>query len=383
MSYPQSLHKIYFMQKIATTLLAALFLAGSINAQNPKVITAKPQQPITSEVKRDNIAIAEPVQQNKTVIAGTARVTSAVVYASPGYMPGCNNDRKEFTFSAAITVNGPCTVKYRWERSDAATDSYAPRTLTFTAAGTQIVTQTWSLWMPDFEGWQAIAVTAPNSIISNKAPFKIICCPSAPAASSLAPCAQALIQSFAQVSAGAGAVNCHPSANAPTVTGTMPINCYSNNEGTAGSVSYSAYYYADDMTRDYYRVIWAKNASDFRYYGACIPSPILFTLPDVQQNHVFGAKLVKVTGYQSMPAASRTYDALAGYHPANIIALENPRLEGRCGYIATNEPDNYNNLKSSKGIIVSVKFRSGEMVDCYLINNYDGAGTITWKTAVD
>jgi hypothetical protein len=310
------------------------------------------------------------------------QVTSAVVYASPGYAAGCNSNVKHFEFTAVITTNGPCIVQYGWERNDGARDSYAPRSINFATAGTQTVTTTWDLSRSDYEGWQAINISAPNRLISNKAPFKIICCAAAPPLSRLSSCTGALIKSFQNLVTRTGTSICNPKTAAPSVSSTMPISCFSNNDGAPGTVSYTAFFYPDP-TQNFFRVIWGGEIGNFSYYGVCAPSPIIFPLPALQQNHVFAAKLVKVSDYQSMPVASRTYDGATGIHPSDIIAITNARLEGRGGFIATNEPANYNNLKSSKGIIVSVKLNSGVMADCYILNNYDGAGTVTWKDSVD
>jgi hypothetical protein len=162
----------------------------------------------------------------------------------------------------------------------------------------------------------------------------------------------------------------------------MPISCFSNNDGAPGTVSYTAFF-LPDPTQKYFRVIWGGEVGNFSYYGVCAPEPIIFPLPAIQQNHVFEAKLVKVSDYQSLPVALRTYNGATGIHASDIATITNARLEGRGGFIATNEPANYNNLKSSKGIIVSVKLNSGVMADYYILNNYDGAGTVTWKDSVD
>src|SRR4030042_221936 len=50
---------------------------------------------------------------------------------------------KLLNFYATITVNGPCTVTYKWERSD---NAMAPtNSITFAAAGSQTVSTTWQI----------------------------------------------------------------------------------------------------------------------------------------------------------------------------------------------------------------------------------------------
>jgi hypothetical protein len=332
----------------------------------------------------EEVTTAKPASLNNSVVNSVApQVTSAVVYASPGYAAGCNNSVKHFEFTAVITTNGPCVVQYGWERNDGARDSYAPHSITFTAAGTQTVSTTWDISRSDYEGWQAINISAPNRLISNKAPFKIICCAvTPPALSRLSPCTQALLRSFQNIVTRTGTRICNPTTNAPSVSSTMPISCFSNNDGSPGVVSYTAFFYPDP-SQTFFRVIWGGEAGNFTYYGVCPPEPIVFPLPSIQQNHVFAAKLVRVSDYQSLPVASRTYDGVEGIHPSGIVEIINPRLEGREGFIATNETASYNNLKSSKGIIVTVRLSKGMSAECYILNNYDGAGTLTWKNSVD
>jgi hypothetical protein len=52
-------------------------------------------------------------------------------------------------------------------------------------------------------------------------------------------------------------------------------------------------------------------------------------------------------------------------------------FESNTGWIANKENTNYNNLYSSKGLTVTVKLKTGKTITCYLLNNYDGAGTFT------
>ena len=80
---------------------------------------------------------------------------------------------KEFTFSAQITVNGPGTVEYIWERSDPGA-SAGSQSLTFASAGTQTVNSTWQL---SEEGtfWKQLHIISPQDITSNQAQFTLSC----------------------------------------------------------------------------------------------------------------------------------------------------------------------------------------------------------------
>jgi hypothetical protein len=81
------------------------------------------------------------------------------------------------TFEGEISVTVPCTVQYKFLRSDGATDTNL-KSLVFEGPGTKSVSTTWTLGgasLPDYEGWEAIQVTAPLSAESNKASFKMSC----------------------------------------------------------------------------------------------------------------------------------------------------------------------------------------------------------------
>jgi hypothetical protein len=73
---------------------------------------------------------------------------------------------------AVITVNGPGTVTYRWERSDG--NSEPMETVNFASAGSQTVN---SLWQVNSSGsyWVRVHVFSPNEISSNQASFTLTC----------------------------------------------------------------------------------------------------------------------------------------------------------------------------------------------------------------
>jgi hypothetical protein len=97
-------------------------------------------------------------------------VTSVVAGVTPtSYTGACP---KLFNFYATITANGPCTVTYKWERSDGA---IAPTySITFAAAGSQTVTTTWQIGI-DYSGWQRVRILTPNPTLSNQASFSLNC----------------------------------------------------------------------------------------------------------------------------------------------------------------------------------------------------------------
>lgn len=82
---------------------------------------------------------------------------------------GCNETTR-FTTSAYIVANGAGTATYHWERSDGAMTG--DRTIVFSGAGTQIVTNSWDLSSGStpgtytVNGWQKVVFTEPNSSFS-------------------------------------------------------------------------------------------------------------------------------------------------------------------------------------------------------------------------
>lgn len=209
------------------------------------------------------------------------------------------------------------------------------------------------------------------------------CCEANP--SMLTPCAQSLFQSFKNLTAGVGVSNCHPSLNFPTVSYAMPENCYSHQTTSTSMVTYSSFYVPESEKwpglASQFRVIWGGAIGNFSYYGACPPNPIIFPHPGIIENHVFAAKLIKQTDYKAFPGP-KDYNGMASVPAIPVSDIQQIKavyLEDKGGYISTTETAAYDNVFSSKGIVVNVKLKNGKNVLCYVINNYDGAGTINWK----
>jgi hypothetical protein len=79
----------------------------------------------------------------------------------------------KITFTGKVTVDGPGIVKYRFTRSDGATDSMT-KTLKFVSAGSKPVSTTWTLGgpsKPNIDGWEAVQVISPTAIESAHANF--------------------------------------------------------------------------------------------------------------------------------------------------------------------------------------------------------------------
>jgi len=107
-------------------------------------------------------------------------VTGINVFADPSDFHGTCTNPMIFTFKATIKVPAGTsggTVKYHWLRSDGAT---APtETVTFNpGVTTRTVTTTWQLgavWGNGSTFWEALQVTAPNSVTSTHANFSFVC----------------------------------------------------------------------------------------------------------------------------------------------------------------------------------------------------------------
>jgi hypothetical protein len=79
---------------------------------------------------------------------------------------------KNFSCSVLITVNGPGTVTYQWERSDGGISP--PQTMTFAAAGTA---SGGTGWPRDVSGLYGVRVRTlmPNAVTSNMVMFQLTC----------------------------------------------------------------------------------------------------------------------------------------------------------------------------------------------------------------
>jgi hypothetical protein len=107
-------------------------------------------------------------------------VTGINVAANPSNFHGTCTDPMIFTFTATIGVPAGTpggTATYQWLRSDSATGP--TQTVAFNpGVTTQAVTTTWQLgavWGNGSTFWEALQVTAPNSVTSTHATFSFVC----------------------------------------------------------------------------------------------------------------------------------------------------------------------------------------------------------------
>ncbi|UCH50464.1 MAG: hypothetical protein JSV54_05445 [Chloroflexota bacterium] len=104
--------------------------------------------------------------------SGPPKVTNVVVHATP-YTGPCP---KTLVWTADITVDGPCTVTYQWERHDGAIGQV--ETLNFSAAGTKTVQDTWMVWVGNNATyWERVRILTPLPMLSNQANLTFTCTP--------------------------------------------------------------------------------------------------------------------------------------------------------------------------------------------------------------
>jgi len=78
------------------------------------------------------------------------------------------------TFKGTIMVGGPCTIQYKFVRSDGGIKPV--QTINFFAAGSKAVADTWTLGK-SYSGWEALEVISPVHLKSGQANFSITCTP--------------------------------------------------------------------------------------------------------------------------------------------------------------------------------------------------------------
>lgn len=135
----------------------------------------------------------------------------------------------------------------------------------------------------------------------------------------LTQCAQALLQSFKNLTAGTGIRICNPSLNYQSVSFAMPHNCYPLQDTVAGVVTFTAFHVPNETE---FRVIWGSVPDNFTYYGECPPEPIIFQHPGITQNHVFAAKLIRQSDYQTFSGTAKDYNTMASVAAVKASAIE-------------------------------------------------------------
>ncbi len=105
--------------------------------------------------------------------AGGAPITvSAIVVVVPP--PADGSCPKTVLFKGRIKASAPCTVQYRFLRSDGGVKPI--KSIVLTAAGEGIVDDTWTLGAT-YSGWEALEIVSPAAYTSPRASFTVTCPP--------------------------------------------------------------------------------------------------------------------------------------------------------------------------------------------------------------
>ena len=198
-------------------------------------------------------------------------------------------------------------------------------------------------------------------------------------------CADNFMKSLTELAFDVNIKNCRTTPDSVHVVfGEMTNGCYGGTDNKTARVTYAMFRPANGLpTADRgIRVIWSGKKSVYDYYNVCTPPNLVYQLPEATENHVFEAFLIPISAYKSLTGASaKSYsDLKKSALPRNYLKnIQSVSVEPRTGYIAATEPALYNNNFSSKGIVVHIKLSATKFEDCYLINNYDTAGTVIWK----
>lgn len=138
---------VTFAQAGTRTVTGSWFLSGTYSGWLQLHVIAP------NEVSSNQTAIVSQCQ----VIQPTFQVTSISSALDQSKANRCNEG---FGIIGTINANGAGTVQYQWERSDGA---IAPiRNVTFAQAGTQTVSETWSL-SGDYVGWMRLKIISPTA----------------------------------------------------------------------------------------------------------------------------------------------------------------------------------------------------------------------------
>ena len=118
------------------------------------------------------LAVFQPFITRKASAAQDIYITAAMLEAQPDTYTGpCPTTIK---FIGRITAKGKGTIKYTFTRSDGAVGPTF--TLFFDGSGApQTVTNTWTLSVASYTGWQTLKAWASNEVESGRAYFKLNC----------------------------------------------------------------------------------------------------------------------------------------------------------------------------------------------------------------
>ncbi len=137
----------------------------------PPTLTPTPTLPPTS-TPTSTPTLVPTNTPTATTTPYVSSVSATLVTGSP-YTGACPGN---FQFTGVITVTGPTTVTYRWERTDGTTvpSLPIPYSYTFTSAGSLTITDNWNSAPAGIWG-ERVHILQPNDTYSNQATFQNNC----------------------------------------------------------------------------------------------------------------------------------------------------------------------------------------------------------------
>ncbi len=120
----------------------------------------------------------------------------------------------------------------------------------------------------------------------------------------------------------------------------------------------------------------------------CAPDTIIYPFYPFNTSKIVRVMLVPISAYQTSSERGKPllgdkilyklYGNIA-IKPNDIKSINDVYIEFENEYFAKNETERYNDLNSSKGIVCEVTLKNGKTELCYILNDYDGGGTLRWK----
>jgi hypothetical protein len=174
-----------------------------------------------------------------------------------------------------------------------------------------------------------------------------------------------------------------------------------NTRKVFGVVTFVSYYWYQHNTLPheltwFYTILAPRHGPGYAGFGdvsmiapICAPDKIIYPYDTFNTARVIKVMFVPVATYQASPERGKPlagnqilyklYSAMA-LKPGDIKAINDVYLEEEGSYMHKNEPESYNSLQSSKGIVCEVVLKNGKTELCYVLNDYDAPGTLYWKS---
>jgi hypothetical protein len=180
---------------------------------------------------------------------------------------------------------------------------------------------------------------------------------------------------------------------------TMPASCYnkgnSTYKGDSAHVTFLTTQYPYRLGNKYcFNIGWTKDWGSGTCQG-CIPKKVYFPFnPETASNQVYELIFVPVSKYKGLRNNDHSLQGdnyhkqvkLLAIQPIDMAKIDTLFLESTDGYMNKHpkEKEHYDEIYSSKGVVCEVTLKTGEKIQCYVLNDYDGgsiegSGTVRWK----